>query len=285
MGDLAMTIAEEKPSEPSFQALPGKAVGVLVGDAHAVMAREGRKGPDGAVGFARGKGSYRRVYVPASAAGDDCLDIVLKVGMDGKTRKRFPGVELLRQPMLKPQGLDAAFQLVEVEVNEGQGSPASECFVATRITPLDGTKDYPLRVSETIAKLRKEAADQLKARADDIEKALAKQQKDVLGEKKPTGPREESQLTYVTWLPETEKLHVEFRKSITDGLYSYGEGTKKARDFGTVGPKAGRRFGITFGVEVCATYLISKEGTVKDSPLEIRTVRIVTPPPQAASRR
>jgi len=188
MGDLAMTIAEEKPSEPSFQALPGKAVGVLVGDAHAVMAREGRKGPDGAVGFARGKGSYRRVYVPASAAGDDCLDIVLKVGMDGKTRKRFPGVELLRQPMLKPQGLDAAFQLVEVEVNEGQGSPASECFVATRITPLDGTKDYPLRVSETIAKLRKEAADQLKARADDIEKALAKQQKDVLGEKKPTGP-------------------------------------------------------------------------------------------------
>src|SRR5262245_2601628 len=49
-----------------YQPLPGKVVGVLVGDVRAKMAHEGRSGPADAMGLSVAGNSYRWMYVPVA---------------------------------------------------------------------------------------------------------------------------------------------------------------------------------------------------------------------------
>ena len=52
----------------------------------------------------------------------------------------------------------------EVTVNDGLGSPPEDSFVATDIKVLDGTPDYPLKVAEVIAAMKKRHAEYLTAK-------------------------------------------------------------------------------------------------------------------------
>ena len=60
---------------------------------------------------------------------------------------------------IAPWNIKVPYALVEVEVNDGQASPAdTEGFVATKMTRLDGTKEYPLNVADIMNELPKKYA-------------------------------------------------------------------------------------------------------------------------------
>src|SRR5262249_52538271 len=146
----------------------------------------------------------------------------------------------------------------------------TDTIVATRITLVEGTKEFPLRVNQTIAKLKQEVPERIRASAKEIEETLAKSQKDAIGDSAPNGNRQESDLVSVTWLPESKRLLITFRHIITNGLYSRGDGTKatdeeghRSRDFGP----PSQRYGTTFGVEVRVPYLISNNGEIHPEPV------------------
>jgi len=277
-----VTFAADPASSPRFEPLPGKAVGVLVGDPQA--RRTGWTGPEDAAGFACGEGGYRRVYVPCSADSADRVSLFLLVGKDGKERRRFSPIELLRRPLLKERGLDPAFQLVEVVVNEGAGSPDTDTLVASHITPLDGTRDYPLQVAPTVDKLKKRFATLMRKKAGALGTAMDREQRKVIGEKEPTGPRREADSLAVTWLPRSEELRVDLSHTLTASLSSSGKGTRRL--VASRG-KAGNNlpFGTTFGVEARVTYKVSKKGDISAAPLKISPVRTVVPPPPGGPQR
>ncbi len=276
----AAETADVAKSQPSFSILPGRAVGVIIGNCRAARTRAGLVGPEDAVGFVSGGGDCRWVYVPSEEKSPDCESLVLSVGKDGRQRKRFPNVELLRQPQLKARGLNPEYQLVEVEVNGGEGSPATDTFVATATKVLDGTPYFPTRLAPAVEKLKGEFAALVRAKADDIEAAMAKERKAALGEEAPTGPRQERDDLAVTWRPDAEAVRIELTRTLSDGLYSKGEGTKLSGERGgKTGESKGRPFGITYGVQAKVVYQVKKTGDVSASGLKITPWRSVTPPP------
>src|SRR5262245_30942782 len=147
-------MADAAKPGPKFGPLPGRVVGLLVGDVRAVIAAEGRTAPDTAVAFARGNDSYRWLYL--KTPGDPDADtLTLPVGPDGKTTKAFDAVRLADAALLKARGVPTPYALVEVEVNGGAGAPAGEeHFVATDLKILDGGREYPLRTAGVVRDLR-----------------------------------------------------------------------------------------------------------------------------------
>src|SRR5262249_47538290 len=99
-----------------FQALPGKAIGILVSDVEPVLNAEGRTGPKNQLCYAQNGCSYRWVYVPAqNKPTRPFLD--LPIGDKGE-RKRFDNLSLASPEMVQPFGIRAKFALIEVEVND-----------------------------------------------------------------------------------------------------------------------------------------------------------------------
>ncbi len=204
------------------QPLPGKAVGVLVSNVAPIMNQEGRSGPADAYGFSVGGNSYRWIYVPVQ---EKPLITRLQVptGAKGDRIKVYPRLNLANPATVKQWNITAPFALVEVEVNDGLGSPAIEGFVATRMTRLDGTSAFPLKVPEVIEEVRKQQQRLKQEQQTVIASALAEAEKSALKGKKATGPRETSELFYVTWLPETDRLRIHFRTTISDGHFQQVE--------------------------------------------------------------
>src|SRR5262249_61641281 len=95
---------------------------------------------------------------------------------------------------VKQWDIAVPYALVEVEVNDGLGAPADQAFVATKMKRLDGTKEFPLQLADVLADLRKRYPDDVKARQKAIDEALAEEQKVALKDRKPTGPRETTEL-------------------------------------------------------------------------------------------
>ncbi len=199
----------------NYAALPGKAVGILLDGKH-VTALDHWSGPADLLVFSVGGHSYRKTYVP-TAENPQITNFSVPVGTEGK-RETYPALAIASPRSVIPWGVTARYSLVEVEVNGGMGSPAQDCFVATNFKVLDGTKAYPLKVADAIADVQKRYAE--RAAAKDIEKAMADAAKQALGDKSPTGPREKSDLMYVTWLPESATLQVRFRTKLSDGVYT-----------------------------------------------------------------
>src|SRR5207248_2220792 len=108
---------------------------------------------------------------------------------------------------------------------------------------------------------------------------------EVLQARKPTGPRETSEIIYVTWLPETERLRVHLKTRITDGLYQEAHVADPPRQkdaaLPTLPVKDRKvRFGTTFGVELGTAYEVSKTGTVeRHQTLPIETFHKEIPTP------
>jgi hypothetical protein len=254
------------PTGPA-PALPGKTVGVLVSDAQGVMALSGRGGPADALCFSHNGGAYGWVYV---AVKDKPLigALELPVGQKGDKKQRFDNLSMANPATVKKWGVAEPYALVEVEVNGGLGCPAGESFVATSIKVLDGSAEYPLQVAKAIEDLRNRYRSYLKEQQKSIEAAMSQAAKNALKERAPTGPRETSEVLYVTWLPETKQLRVHFRTMITDGAYSYGRGIEPLADGAIPGPARpprdrGVRFGTMFGVELGMAYEVSRTGAVE----------------------
>jgi hypothetical protein len=261
------------------QALKGKAIGVLVYDAQPVLSTEGRSGPADQLCFGCNGASYRWVYVPV--VGNAQISN-LKVPVGDKPNAQwqvYPSLDIARPKNVTPWGVTAPYSLVEVEVNNGLGSPVNDSFVATKIKVLDGTKEYPLRTTEVLKQLKDRYAAYKKEQAKAIEAALSEAQQKALKERKPTGPREQEDLMFVTWLPDQERLRVRFRTKVSDGAYSFVGGGVGPVDRpnplppGKVKgiqppppPPPPREFkvkvGTTYGVEFGVAYEVGKDGTL-----------------------
>ncbi|MGL4550602.1 MAG: hypothetical protein ACRC33_05400 [Gemmataceae bacterium] len=276
---LSLAAGVASADEPASSPLPGKVVGILVGDARAIGLDEGDE--QNAAVFVEGKGPPRRLYVPASPESPDKTTIFVAVGKDGKKRQSFPDVELLRRPLLKKLGLKPGFQLVEVEVNGGAGCPATPFFVASSIKVLDNTRDFPPAVGPTVSKVRKGFVELLGTKTAALDVAFEAAQKAAIDDEKPNVPREAKDGVSVTWLPAAEAVQVEVTRRITSGMSSRGEGIRP-REAGLPG---GRPFGVTFGVEAKVIYTLKKTGEVSASELTITPIRSGTPPPRRAFQK
>jgi hypothetical protein len=190
-------------------------------------------------------------------------------------------------------GVKAPYALVRAQVNSGEGSPAGDGFVATEIKPLDGTREYPLRVADAIADLRKRHAEYLREQDKAIDEAMDAAQKKALKDRKATGPREKHDVMYVTWMSEGERLRVHFRTHVTDGDYKYTDGGVRRgpilqkdglRPLPAQTPRS--RYGTTFGVELGTAYEVSKQGdVVRTAVLPIQAFQHILPAPSQSRPR
>ncbi len=241
--------------------LGGKVVGVLVGGATELMAAEGRKGPPDSLCLSVDGGSYHWLYVPVERK-PLIGGLRVPVGTDGKTRVRFDKLSPASPRTTARFGITATYTLVEAEVNGGRGGPADEAFVATNLRPVEGTKDYPLRTAEVMARLDHAYQAWLHEQQDKVEKALTEAEAAVLTVRA-NGPRETRDLVYVTWMTDRAELHARFRREVRVGHF---------RDPAAAAP--GQKPDLQFAAELGMAFEVSRQGTVERAhPLPVRAWR------------
>jgi len=139
--------ADETPSK--YGPLPGETVGMLVGDTGAALAAEGRAGPADAVLFSRDGTSYRWLYLTAKRD-ERGEPVTVEVGAKRGEEQTFENAVFATSEILSRRGITALYAVVEVQVNAGKGSPATDRFVATKLRLLEGTPDFPPRTENLV---------------------------------------------------------------------------------------------------------------------------------------
>ena len=283
------------PSQ-KHEAIPGKVIGVLVSDPQPILSTEGRSGPLDSLCLGANGFSYSWLYVPTEG---EAMITNLQVRLaDGKI-KVYPKLNMASLKSLKGTQVTAPFHLVEIEVNDDQGSPKNDSFVASKVKVLDGSKEFPIKVVDSISEARRKYDRFLEDQAKNIDEAMTNAAKKALKEQKPTGPRETATLMFVTWMASTEKLQIRFLTRITDGAYQYGNGIridlppvqlKEVPAEGGVAPQPklpeGFRFGTQFGIEMGSEFIFNKDGKFeKQRYLELTPFDKVIPPPALNFRR
>jgi hypothetical protein len=206
------------------QALGEKVVGVLVYDAQPVLSQEGRSGPTDQLCFAQDGMSYRWVYVVAQ--GNAMIqNLQVPIGKDANGGKMiFDRLNMASPKTVAPHGIMTKYTLVEVEVNNGAGSPPEDSFVATKFRVLEGTKEFPLKVSQVLDQLKQNYTQYVKQQEQNIEAEMVKSQQAALKDQKPTGPRAKTDLIYLTWMTADNTLEVRFLSKLADGQYQFIQG-------------------------------------------------------------
>jgi len=275
-----------------YAPIPGKVIGVLVSDVVAKMQHDGRGGPADSMGFSVDNSSYRWVYVPVAAPDAIIQKLQVPIGEKGDRVQVYPLLNMANARTVKQWNIEAPYSLVEIEVNNEQGSPAGESFVGTKMTRLDGTKAYPIDVTATLADLKKRHAEWKKEHKGKLDEALMAAQKKAIKDRKPTGPQETQELMYMTWLSDSKRLRVAFRTTITDGDYRYvgggvgpdpiplpvppGKLPPPPQGFAAFPPPPPRdlprvRTGTSFGIEYGVAFEVTASGKID---------RILTLPPE-----
>jgi hypothetical protein len=282
--------------------LPGKAVGLLVTDAQPVLSAEGRFGPKDEVCFACCGASYRWIYAEAQGQFASITNLRVPVGEKPGQVKIYPALNIATPRAVARWGVTAPYALVEVEVNCGAGSPPGDSFVATGMKVVEGTEDYPLKAAKAVADLRERYAGFVKGKKSDLDAAMAEAQKKALKDRKATGPREQSDLLFLTWMPKTKTLVAHFRTTVTDGAYTVVQGGARLPPFPLPPLPPGKgiqppprlppppppplfraKVGTAFGVEFGMAYEVSKDGKVASSRmLPFQPFQRELPPPPAA---
>jgi hypothetical protein len=213
----------------------------------------------------------------------------------------FPSLDMANPKSVAPWGIKQPYSLVEVQVNNGQGSPAGDSFVATNMKVLDGTRDHPIQTTEVVQNLKKRYAEYVKEKSKAIEAAMTEAAAKYLKRRKSTGPREQNELMFLTWMPESKTLIAHFRTKVSDGAYSWVEGGG-IRRFPLPPPKMDPnnpflsafppppppkfkiKVGTTFGVEFGMAYEVRLAGGLKavqtQVPLFQSFVQELPPPPR-----
>jgi hypothetical protein len=236
------------------------------------MAREGRGGPPDAYGFGMNGNSYRWVYVPSD---DKAIinNLQVKTGEKGDAVKVYPKLNMANPETIKQWDISAPYCLVEIEVNDGLGAPADEAFVGTKMTRLDDTKDYPLKVPEVVEALTKKYGGWMKDQERVLNDAMAQAQTKAVKDAKATGPKQTNTVMFVTWMADTQRLQVRFLTRISDGVFDEAPGGDNLLPKEKLGGPGGakppppppRRFrtGTEFGIEFGMAYEVSKSGSVE----------------------
>src|SRR5262249_35516973 len=131
---------------------------------------------------------------------------------------------------------------------------------------------------QVIADLVKRYKDYQTEQGREINVMMEKAAATAIKDKKSSGNRERSDVMFVTWVPETQRLRVHFRTTISDGLYAYAEsnsdfgGRHRTMAVARRGPEptarhsgspSTPRYGTQFGVEFGVAYEVSKSGKVE----------------------
>lgn len=270
---LSLKSRGEALPRQQFRPMPGRVVGVLIAGGQDLLANEGRTGPADAYCFSVGGESYRWMFVPVNEK-PLIGGMRLPVGKDGKTIQRFDKLSFATPATLKSSGITGQIALVEVTVNDGLGSPAGERFVGSKLRRLDGTPQYPMPLLDVVTQLHSQYRIWLKGQFSEVDLALAEAEKKSLQGVKATGPREQTDLLYVSWLPETQRLQVRFQTRWTDGAYRYAQKPKAQVPEWLATLRAGFdsdtkrrlelrehvRYGTSFGVEAGVSYEVSVRG-------------------------
>lgn len=296
-----VTDAKAFAPQRKFLAHPGTVVGVVAADVAAAQGREGRSGPPDAMGFSVDGSSYNWMYTVSDDANPLITNLQVKVGPKGDDVTVYPKLDMARPKTVAAWDIKAAYFLAEIEVNGGKGCPADEAFVATKMKPLDGSKAFPLKLDEVVKAAKGRFA-------TDADKAIdaetwEKARKDVLGDRKATGPKESRDVMYVTYLPEAKRVRVAFLRAATDGDYKQGGGGANLDppalpviDPPPAGAKPGRRpppppqlngarWGTQFGVEYGRAYEYDAAGSlVAIKTLKAKATKAELPPPAANPR-
>lgn len=245
-----------------FQPLPGKTLGVLVGG-EAVLALEGRRGPADAFWLSTGGGSYRGVYVPV-AKKYLIGGLNVPVGQQGERTRRFDKLSPATPKTVADWGIAGPYALVEVEVNGGLGGPAAETFVATQMTLLDGTPEYPLHTARVVEELRGQFRAHLQEQKTAIALALGDAREKLPRGYRLSAAREQEELLYLTWLPESRQLRAVFRQRMGEKAFR-PEDRAAPRPPAEPGepPPPPRRAGVLLGAEIGMAYDVSRKGTVE----------------------
>lgn len=263
-----------------YAPLKGKSVGILVSNVQDIMSRDGRGGPADAMGFSTAGNSYRWIYWPVKEK-PLITNLQVQTGLKGD-KKIYSSLSLANAALVKAKGIEDAYALVEVQVNDGEGAPAGEGFVATDMTRLDGTKKYPLKLPAVVEEVRTRYKKHIASEKKTIDKAMTDIGKKALRDRKITGPKETKEIMYLTWIPENERVRIAFITRISDGSYSEINGggiAPRPIPLPVVPPKGGAkgkaialrppppldfkvRIGVTFGVEMGMAYEVDVKGQI-----------------------
>lgn len=250
-----------------FLTLPGQTIGVLLRCPSAVLALGGRESAEDQYWFSTDGSSYQAVYVPVDK-NPIYPRLEAPVGPMGE-RQAFENLSLATSSSLRKFGIRGEVVLVELEVNGGRGSPPADAFVATRLRRLDGTADFPVRLERVKAQVIERYQNWVSAESRRIEAELEKSALKALGQRSATGPREQMDAVYFTWLTKSRSYRVHCLTTITNGAYEYEGGIRI--EFSNQDGKGGHgpnsvtkstnlRYGTQFGVEFGQGFEVTVEG-------------------------
>ena len=266
----------EKGVLPSqeFKSLSGNAIGVVIGDAADLLASEGRFGPKDAVAFSSGNSSYRWLYVPSSSQED-----LLRFPTQEASAIELPA-KIASQHTLDEWKITNNLALVEVQINQGQGCKEADRVFATSLRVIDGQDGY-LSVSKVVAAVAKKHRGAIKHQQSAIEEKMQEMERETLQGAKPTGPEEESQLRYITWLPESSRLRVVLVTRKTNGSFSDAIGTEFIDPKGVEKPRGGSvRYGKMYGTAFTTVCTTDKAGRILQCASSLHGIAKEIPPPQ-----
>ncbi len=273
---LAAGLAAQEPQETivadragSFphqkhEPLPAKAIGILVAEPGKLLANEGRSGPPDHICFARGKVSYRWVYMVTEAPNPQISNLQVPTGLKGEVVQVYPSLAMANSEIAKSFGIVGKYVLVEAEVNQGLGSPAVDAFVATKLKVVEGTREYPFKTAEVVARIQQVHAGWLAGQMPAAQRAVDGLALKIVPGGKLPGPSEKAELMSVSWLPDTERIRIQFRTKLSDGDYRMiGAGGAAPIPGGPPRPAPPLiKAGTTFGAEFGRCYEVSKTGAI-----------------------
>jgi len=286
-----------KHSDPSWQGLAGTAVGLLIWPRQVTAGAY----PDGLDQFGLG-GSCRfsidgerylsaefevtekeegRLGIAWVRYDSENRPILVASGPQKlKTYPRLSSGPAVYERLKAKGDLPGPICLVEVEVNDGLGSPKeAPSFVVTRVKTIEGAPGFALKAVDALKESRRLHDEALPSRRDEIEALVAPLRKDLTarfeemqkeargrhvggsgGEHFPwvlTGDGStEATYYYATWLPKRELLQVNWFTRYIEGDTATGEW----HDGHSEVPPRRLEWGVAFGVEVGNSYSFDKTG-------------------------
>jgi hypothetical protein len=274
-----------------FEPLPGKVVGVLVGDGQDLLDQEGRHVPADTLCLASGAGSYRFPYVPVPKKWI-IGGLNVPVGLKGDAVRCFRNLSPASPRTVQRWGVTGPYELVEVEVNGSLGAPPGGTFVATHLKSVEGTREYPLHVGTVVTELRRRFQAYLRDQESTISQGLSHARASLPEGHKLLPGREEAEMLYVTWLPEAKELRVVIRARITQKALATAPPPPRPRvPAGNDGPAPAppAHAGVQVGVDLGMTYEVSRRGLLdRQDPVPLRPYQKeilvpVTPPRKVAA--
>ncbi len=261
---------------PEWTPLPGRTRGILVRSAASAMKEKGYFGGDGTYGFASGPGGYRWLYVrcPRPSFKESVEPVTVQAGESGKVEKTYSDVCLLDETLAShiDKRLTRPFTLVDVEINNGLGCPATDSFVATELRVVEGFLDATDAVEEAKKRFLEQVADAEKKGV--VTEKFRTWGTEHPSAEPPSAPVKATARVMVTWLPKREVMRIEWR--LTYGAAggrletSIGTQAKAPGGAGQRRPPAARRPAEVYVVDLAMAFEYGKGNILKrQEPLTI----------------